>query len=938
MGLISAQDRLASFGGSGSTTIQATATDSAGNIYVAGTTSSSDFPVRNAAQAEFGDALIMRSSDRGATWTKAGTPDRAVTVVVPDPVNRGTVFAAGGNGIFKSVDGGKTWRDVYRAAMPSYLAIQSLAIDPANPKQLAASVPQKGIVLSRDGGETWLEGAFDCPYGSCEGQLWSGPGLLVTSWRISRDWGRTSQEFSGGAVVAVHPTRPGWIYVANSHGTLGLLRVTIDYGRTWFNLKTPDVRFSMLYSLVIDPDKPDTMYVGTIEGLWRSTDGGWAWVPVNGALGYSTPDSSELAILPQTCSGGGIFGVAGAAGVAISLDGGSKWTTSSAPAWVDSLAAGACDLYVIRPITTDAFVSKLDGSGTALWATFLGGMNRDQARSLAIDPSGNVYVAGATSSADFPATLRIGESGNAEGFVTKLSGDGRIVWSATLGGDVSAAAVDPGGNVFVVGRTRSPVFPITDGAIGRVFRDINGVGEGYLMKLSPDGRIDYSTFLGTGNEGLQSPVAVAVNGGGEAIIAVWGFDDDRTYDGSSTLVRVNSTGSAYIARAAVEKIPSALTFAPDGSLWAAVGSYTTYVPGLSALGCSYTFPGPGARADQFDPSTLERRKSLLIGQACTAGTGDLRIDEQGTVTLALVAGAGFPLKSPMMGPPCWNGGSAVARLRADGSLLFSTFLICGGAPPITFALDGRLLASVTESQAATVLALNPNPSPAISLDRITNAFSGDDAGLAPLGLYALYVAGMNAESRDLGLNAAELPESLSDVQVTLDGVPARILQTGGERVVVVAPAKFESLTTTVQVRFHDAVSNSVIVPVSGRPGVLTRAFPALPDGNADANVRNEDGTLNGPDNPAARGSTVRLYTTAIRSGNAWSTWNYNNPETVLPIAAFASGISEIIVKVPSDLTVDENGRAAVAVTTAPPTTAWLARVTTFSNYVYVYVR
>src|SRR2546430_2730888 len=61
------QLNLAGFAGSGQNSIQAVATDSRGNIYVAGTTPSPNFPVRNAAQPVFGEARILRTTDLGTT-------------------------------------------------------------------------------------------------------------------------------------------------------------------------------------------------------------------------------------------------------------------------------------------------------------------------------------------------------------------------------------------------------------------------------------------------------------------------------------------------------------------------------------------------------------------------------------------------------------------------------------------------------------------------------------------------------------------------------------------------------------------------------------------------------------------------------------------------------------------------------------------------------
>jgi uncharacterized protein (TIGR03437 family) len=252
--------------------------------------------------------------------------------------------------------------------------------------------------------------------------------------------------------------------------------------------------------------------------------------------------------------------------------------------------------------------------------------------------------------------------------------------------------------------------------------------------------------------------------------------------------------------------------------------------------------------------------------------------------------------------------------------------------------DGRILVAINEAQSAAVLGFHPKPATAISLDRITNALSGDDGAIVPGGLYAVFAVGMDAEWRDFGLNGADLPLSVAGVQVTFDGVPARIMQTDRERAIVIAPAELKS-TTSMQVSFGGEVSNAVMMPVaSERPALLTRAFPRLPAGVADGNVRNQDGSLNGPDYPAPRGSTISLFLTGLPVGTAWSTWNsdYAHPETVSLVEGFTSSLKQIEVKVPAQLAADDNGRAAVAVSPQSPLTPTRAR--TFSNSVWVYVK
>ncbi len=123
--------------------------------------------------------------------------------------------------------------------------------------------------------------------------------------------------------------------------------------------------------------------------------------------------------------------------------------------------------------STDAFVSKLNPTGTALvYSTYLGGSGFDQAAGVAVDQAGDAYVAGATDLTDFPTTAHAVQPalhGDSDGFVAKLDPTGRsLLYSTYLGGDAAnaaeAIAVDPTGSACVTGFTRSAAFPVTAGA------------------------------------------------------------------------------------------------------------------------------------------------------------------------------------------------------------------------------------------------------------------------------------------------------------------------------------------------------------------------------------------------------------------------------------------------------------------------------------------
>ena len=153
----------------------------------------------------------------------------------------------------------------------------------------------------------------------------------------------------------------------------------------------------------------------------------------------------------------------------------------------------------------NAFVLKLNPAGNALvFSTYLGGAGSDSANAIAVDPNGNVYVAGDTTSTAFPVTgLQTVNHGSQDAFVAKLAGDGsRLLYGTYLGGayndHAAAIAVDPSGTAYVTGSTYSPDFPVA-----QAWQNHPGGGQdAFVARLSADGgSLLFSTYLGgTGGE------------------------------------------------------------------------------------------------------------------------------------------------------------------------------------------------------------------------------------------------------------------------------------------------------------------------------------------------------------------------------------------------------------------------------------------------------
>jgi hypothetical protein len=171
----------------------------------------------------------------------------------------------------------------------------------------------------------------------------------------------------------------------------------------------------------------------------------------------------------------------------------------------------------------DVFLSKLNANGSSLiYSTYLGGSEYDQARSMALDKNGNVYITGRTESANYPVLNPIipGYSGKQDAFVTKVSADGsRMIYSTYLGGrenDIGhAITIDTDGNAYVTGLSNSPDFP-TVGAIQPSFRGGDG-DDTIVVKINSAGTsLVYSTFIG--GSGDDESRAIAVDAAGNVII------------------------------------------------------------------------------------------------------------------------------------------------------------------------------------------------------------------------------------------------------------------------------------------------------------------------------------------------------------------------------------------------------------------------------------
>ncbi len=174
-------------------------------------------------------------------------------------------------------------------------------------------------------------------------------------------------------------------------------------------------------------------------------------------------------------------------------------------------------------------VSELDPELTLVidpaieWSTFLGGTGDEEVMDLAVNPLGDIVIAGYTGSIDFPTTPAAYDTsyneGAGDGYVACLRSDGsKILWSTYIGGvsmDVLAElTLDDQGWITAAGYTYSPNFPSTAGAYDERY---NGLYDGVVVRLSPDGsELLYSTYLGS--SWMDRITAIALRPSGEVVL------------------------------------------------------------------------------------------------------------------------------------------------------------------------------------------------------------------------------------------------------------------------------------------------------------------------------------------------------------------------------------------------------------------------------------
>ena len=364
----------------------------------------------------------------------------------------------------------------------------------------------------------------------------------------------------------------------------------------------------------------------------------------------------------------------------------------------------------------DAFVAKLTADGQQIvYSTFLGGSKVDLGNRIAVDASGNAYVAGTTYSSNFPTTRNAVQrrygGGDRDCFVARFAPDGRLLYSTLIGGPetdrCTAVAVDGEGNAYVTGSTNSREVARARFASGRSGSDTDVL----FAKLDPTGSklLRVTRFGGSGDESgtslaLSSDGTVYVAGGaGSADFPVTGGAQSNfggRQDGF--IVRLDSAshlvGGTFLGGSGGDGI-AALALDPAGAVVVAGTTDALDRPTESAFRRRLTsndFPVRNALQPKWtaflhsaflaklSPSLGAVLYSTYLGGTSYDSAADLAVDSAGHAYVVGTAHSNDmalvdPLQEVMPTASRPNSDIFVAAISADGSALtFATYL-GGGA-------------------------------------------------------------------------------------------------------------------------------------------------------------------------------------------------------------------------------------------------------------------
>jgi hypothetical protein len=438
------------------------AVDGAGNAYVTGNTTSSNFPVTPGAfettcgNLYCGNAFVTKINASGSalvysTYLGSGNGGSTGYGITVD--NAGDAYVTGSAGINFSVTPSAFQTT---CGNPNPSSCENAFITKINPSGSA-------LVYS-----TYLGGSGSGPYGDWGSVIAvnSAGNAYVTGWTSSTNFPLMNPlqgVFGGGDfdafVTELNPTGSALVYSTYLGGN------NRDCG---YGIALDSAGNAYVTGCTFSTNFPVT------PGAFQTACGGAC--PVNSNAFVTEINPSGSALVYSTYLGGS----GGDGGYGIAVDSaGNGYVTGYTNSTDFPVTPGAFQTTCGNPsFCENAFITEINPSGSALvYSTYLGGSGTDVGQRIAVDSLNNAYVTGWTSSTNFPLMnplQGVFGGGQYDAFVTKLNPTGSaLVYSTYLGGTAAdegeGVAVDGAGNAYVSGTTSSTNFPVTPGAFQTIY-------------------------------------------------------------------------------------------------------------------------------------------------------------------------------------------------------------------------------------------------------------------------------------------------------------------------------------------------------------------------------------------------------------------------------------------------------------------------------------
>ncbi len=491
---------------------------------------------------------------------------------------------------------------------------------------------------------------------------------------------------------------------------------------------------------------------------------------------------------------------------------------------------------------TDVFVSKLDPFGNLLFTDTFAGKGVDTGTAIALDPSGNIYIGGTTTSPDFPLSeaQQTQSNSNGTGFIIKLTNDGTtILYSTYFGGalgtsSVSGLATDAKGNLYVTGITGASDFPQNSGLPTAPLTPVNAfinVSNLFVAEVpAAGGKILYSGAIApTGNAAFQTNAGapgVAVDPAGEAFLRY-----NTIYSGGFA-AKINVGGAGF-------------GFSPI--------SFPATVNAIAVDAVGNTYLATAGAIEKLNPPGTAVWTFTLSAQGDSV-PDSISLDASGNVwATGMTSSTTFPNANG------WTTGTDfLIAVNSSGSQLIYSALYPTVTVRQAVSIDPLGLVHVAGLN-TFVAAIDPKAAPAKNIFALQNAFGGNvTARLSPAEVVAIYGPGIGPSTAVSATPTNGIyPTTLGGVQVSVNGANIPLLYVSANQINVVFPMGVTANSAaTVRVTNGTAVSANYPVRIVG----------SSPEANPT--VINQDGTINSFSNPAPGGSIVTFWVTGFQSSFA----------------------------------------------------------------------